>query len=143
MNYIEFKQAIVESEPEDWLCHSLEDFTEVYVLKKNLSITIVGAPIEFEDHERYYHDWAINQHPDPEAFEQLYTLKYNGTPIEKIQMVRVNGCRATIPVPKRNQDNSLYLANDDFRIGRIVNANLEEYNEHLKKSKISCSYITM
>jgi len=141
MNYADFKKAIVDSEPGDWLYHILENETEVYVLKNNLSISIIGTPVSFE--ERCYEDWAINHSLESKAFKQTYYLKFNNTPIEEFTTVWVNGCRATIPIPKRNQENSLYLDNDDFRIGRIVNANLEEYNEHLGKCKISCSYITM
>lgn len=141
MNYAEFKKAIVDSEPEDWIYHISEDETEVYILKSNLSISIVGIPVSFE--EQYNEDWAVNHSLESKAFKQTYYLKFNNTPIEEFATVWVNDCMATIPVPKRNQDNSVYLDNDDFRIGRIVNADMKVYNDHLEKFKISCDNTIM
>ncbi|WP_094604956.1 hypothetical protein SPSIL_017180 [Sporomusa silvacetica DSM 10669] len=138
MNYADFKKAIVDSEPEDWLHHILDDGTEFYVLKSNLSVSLVGTPVSFDIHT-YNPDWVLDQYPDSQAYEQTYYLKFNDTPIEEFTIVWIDGCRASLPIPKCNCDNSMYLEQDDYRIGRIISSNVEEYDNYLAKCKITYS----
>lgn len=84
---------VFKSFPEEWT----QDYDlEKFVYNKDIFLTIEEA---VEKKRGFFEEWA-NRHPDKRADYLEYQIKYNGTVIEKIALVAVDGYRAMLPLPK-------------------------------------------
>ena len=61
MTYDEFMEAVIESEPEDWL---YDDEKGKFVFKNDLLISIIGKEVDYDESGRFYEEWATS-FPDP------------------------------------------------------------------------------
>lgn len=122
MNYEEFINAIVESEPNDWLCDDSK-LKGKFVLKSNILISISEGEIDYEEFGRFHEEWA-ESFPDSVARKLQFELCYAGNEIESFYTVSVDGSRMYIPYPKLD---GMTITRKQYAIGKIVNVLNEGY----------------
>lgn len=94
MTLEELKEELVESSKEDW-----ERFEELgeFTYKKNLEVRIHSIE---ESKKEETIDWL--RFPDKSAYYCKYLVCYNNSIVEEVELIDVDGCRATIPYYKPN-----------------------------------------
>lgn len=134
MTYDEFIEAIVSSEPEDWI---YDDAKSVYIFKPDISISIVGKEVDYEESGLFKEDWATH-FPDKTARRKEFELCYNGNEIETFYAVYVDGMRVAIPYPELE---GMTITSKQYNIGRIVNIPNEGYgfDNYLRRANITLS----
>ncbi|MBO8169331.1 MAG: hypothetical protein H0Z35_09140 [Thermoanaerobacteraceae bacterium] len=133
MTYDEFIEAIVESEPEDWL---YDDNLGLYVFQNNIAITIKNDRENLP--EEFHEAWATN-FPNNRAVRERFFLCYNGSIIEEFFAAAVDGHRALIPYPI--SETNLRMTRKNYRIGRIINIPytnvIESYDKYIRMAGIA------
>jgi hypothetical protein len=123
MTYDEIEKIIRGSDAEDWL-YSESRRTWVYKNDINLSISEeeMNPPNPFSD------SWAT-VHPNPHAYEQIYSITYGGSFIKEETLVVVDGGRATLPIPIPGT--SFVDDNISYAVAKIIDetGTLTEYME--------------
>ena len=102
-----------------------------YVYKPNIAITI-----EREDswHEKQVglgnpaYEWAT-RHPNNEAYNRIWAIKYYGNTIFAFPCVAIDGFRAEICWPRDGK-----VSKFDDKLGRILTRNEREYNSYFQQS---------
>ncbi|MBT2278835.1 hypothetical protein J7E51_12760 [Priestia megaterium] len=127
----EFKNAIIESEPQEW---TYDDEIGLYVFKGNISITIETVRND-EGNDSFYEGWVEN-YSDSNAYRKIFNLRYNGTIIEQFYTVAVDGYRMYIPYPRRPD---MTISEEQYRIALILNQINTGYNmdDYLSMGNIS------
>ncbi|MDO5291590.1 MAG: hypothetical protein Q4F05_02450 [bacterium] len=120
MNYDEFMNIIVQSNPSDWI---YDDAKSTYIYKPNLYISIIGKEMDYSESGLFYEDWATN-HPDSNARKKEFELCFNGTCVDTFYTASVDGSRMYIPYPKLE---SMTITQKQYAIGNIVNIPNEGY----------------
>ena len=132
MPYDEFIETIVNSEPSDWI---YDDAKSVYIFKPDISISIIGKEVDYEDSGLFYEDWAMD-FPDNKARKKEFELCYNGNEIETFYTAYVDGMRVAIPYPKLD---GMTITLKQYKIGKIVNIPNEGYgfDNYLRQANIT------
>ena len=120
MSYDEFMNNIIQSKPSNWI---YDDSNSTYLFRPNLSISIIGDEIDFEDSGLFHESWAT-KHPDPHARIKTFKLCYNSNIIETFYTAAVDGLRMYIPYPNRE---TMTISQEQYIIGKIINIPNEDY----------------
>lgn len=128
MKYDELIKKILNSKKEDWIPF---DELGIWVFKDDLLISIQDespAPREY-----FYEEWAT-KHPDQNAYQMRFFIKYANNPIADIYAADVDGGRAIIPYPDLETK-----CIDKFhnKIGEIVNSDITRYHEYIERSGLT------
>lgn len=132
MNHDEFMNIITHSEPSDWI---YDDSHSTYTFSTDMSISIIGEEIDYEDSGLFHEAWAT-QLPDPHARRKTFTLCYNGNVLETFYTASVDGSRMYIPYPNLE---TMTISETQYAIGRIINIPNEAYgfDSYLTRCNIS------
>lgn len=132
MTYDEFIKRIVNSDPDDWI---YDDAKSLYIFKPDISISIIGKEVDYEDSGLFYEDWAMD-FPDSKARRKEYELCYNGKEIETFYTAYVDGMRMAIPYPDVKE---MTITLKQYKIGKIVNIPNEGYgyDDYLRRANIT------
>lgn len=128
MNVNDFRKAILGSDFDDWICY---DDYGTWVLKSDLLISIERE--DSGDLDPFFEEWAT-KHPDPHAYRKRYLIKYAGNIIYDVNAASVDGGRAVIPWPNAETNEIEPFAN---KIGEIVNNNLQEYYDYIRRCRLN------
>jgi hypothetical protein len=125
MNLDEVNNILNTSSPEDWIVNDEEG---VFTYKHDLNLHIQRA--DHESYRGFNEPWATS-HPDSHAVSVDYQVKYGSSLVDKRTLVSVDGHRATLPMPKSQQD--LRVRSDEVNFARIVNMG-DRLDEYLRRS---------
>lgn len=127
MKLTDVREILANSSQDDWI---VDDESGSFTYKDDLNLHISRA--EFETYRSFNEAWATS-HPDPDARVVEYTVKYGSSFVEKHTLVKVDGFRATLPMPKSAQDLRVSAAEANFAKIVDVGGRVEEY---LQRSRI-------
>ena len=122
----EIVNKVMENPYENW---TYFDECGEFTLNDDVAIRIVRDDSASRD---FVEDWT-ERHPDKHATMETFYIFYNASRIESFYLVRVDGGRATIPMPKKAGSN--VISKRDYLLGRAVNhdGNMDEY---IRRSKL-------
>lgn len=95
------------------------------VLKRNSEIKIMWD--DYEDREEFHEKWAT-KHPNKSAYIYDYIIYNNDTEIKRFALVKVDGYRATIPLPKVNTN---IIKRNDYYLARLFNNRIETLHSYI------------
>lgn len=95
------------------------------VLKSNPKIKIVWE--DYNDREEFHERWATN-HPDNHAYIYDYFIYNEDKEIKRFALVDVDGCRATIPLPKANTN---IIKRNDYYLACLFNNRIETLHSYI------------
>lgn len=130
MTLQEVENLMFNSTRDDWKSCSVAG---VYVLTFIHNISIQLRQEENDELERFSEPWA-NSFPDRNAYRDIYVLYFNSSPITKYFFVSVDGGRASLPIPK-SQEN-LVVTSQMYNLGRVVNSNEHDYEAYFQRAKL-------
>lgn len=109
----------------DYECWEFDESNYKAYLKSNNEIMITWN--EFNDRIEFKDEWATN-FPDPKAYRYEYKLYINGELIKDIYLVKIDGFRATLPIP---MSNTKVVKREDYLISKIFNVSSEKFNTYM------------
>lgn len=127
MLYSDLRNLIQRSAQSAWL---FDGDVGILTLKDDVNVNIVR--IDSEVDRPFQEDWT-DQFPDKRAFRSPFELRYSGSFVERYDMISVDGGRYTIPLPTRDRKLSPY----DHHIGKLLNSNVDRYEEGLSRAGIT------
>jgi hypothetical protein len=112
----------------DW---TYDDESGTYTYKQDMNLCIKASKLDFEADKFEGEDWAT-RHPDKTAYRQEYTVNYSNAVVHRNTLVRVDGLRATLPMPKigTNQVNQ-----ECYAFAKIVD-NHNTLNEYMRRADL-------
>lgn len=111
----------------DWI--EKESICEMQLIS-NSNIKIVWN--DFDEKEKFREDWATN-FPDKSAYKYDYILYDQNNIIKEFSLVKVDGYRATLPMPKINTN---LVKRDEYLLSRLFNSNLSEFHSYMIRANL-------
>lgn len=127
MKLTKVKEILTKSSQDDWI---VDDETGSFTYKDDLNLHIQRA--EYDSYREFNESWATS-HPDPHAVVVEYVVKYGTSFVDKHMLVSVDGHRATLPMPK--SENDLRVNSSNVNFAKIVNIG-DRVDEYIERSKI-------
>ncbi|EJD6329729.1 hypothetical protein I5F07_19930 [Proteus vulgaris] len=127
MKLNQVEKILSESNQDDWI---VDDESGSFTYKDDLNLHIERAP--YESYRSFNESWATS-HPDNKALAVEYTIKYGSSFVDKKTLVSVDGHRATLPMPKSQND--LTVDKSDVNFAKIVDTS-GRVDEYLERSNI-------
>jgi hypothetical protein len=127
MNRNEYLTLITNSNNEDW--YFSDEYTATF--KNDLSIRL---KLNADMNNPFYEEWAIN-HPDKTNWRETATFFYNQSIIYVLNLVSVDGGRATLPYPDLKTNK---IPSFKYNLAKICWP--EHLDEYIKRSGLSIDY---
>lgn len=133
-------QTINESDPLDWTYqeanHSLaggedDSHNAIWVYNHDVNLRLERGRVAVQDFQQ---DWTDN-FPDTNAISYGYWFYYGQSPILYQVLVSVDGHRADLPIPDREEDR-LVISATEAKYGRIVTGDRDQFDRALKRANI-------
>lgn len=128
MNQEKIQNILATSSQDDW---TVDDESGTFAYKDDLNLQIIRA--DYDDFAKFNESWAVN-HPDSDAYQVRYQVKYRDAVVHREYLVSVDGHRAELPMPKSATD--LRVTQSEVNFAKIVATGLDRVDEYLKRSGI-------
>lgn len=114
MNLKELLFLVENSKRDDWEIIYESRGDNIYIYRNDPSLLIQEGEVIVED---FIEGWA-NKFSDPKAQSFYVSIIFNGTKIKNIIMVGIDGYRATLPLPKNQQN--LTVNKLSYNVAKII-----------------------
>lgn len=122
----EVDNILAQSSSEDWI---KDDATGSFTYKKDLSLRIKRK--DLQEIGTFQEEWATN-FPDSNADSLEYLVKYNNSFVSRKVLVDVDGGRAILPMPNR-QEGKLIVTEKDVNFAKIVSI-VDSVDDYIQKA---------
>lgn len=113
---------ICQTDIDDWIS---DENNNTMKLKTDFNIKIVWT--DFDDKEKFREEWAT-KFPDKSAYRYDYVLYDGNNILNEFSLVKVDGYRATLPIPKINTN---LVNRDEYLLSRLFNSNPKEHHSYM------------
>ncbi len=127
MNHNDVIEILNQGNQSDWL---YDDDTGSYTYRQNLLLRMESKEID-HDRDIFQEDWAT-RHPDASAYKETYKVFYGSSLISRMELVSVDGHRATLPMPKSSTN---VIPLNEYRFAQIVDQG-GRLDEYIKRSQL-------
>jgi hypothetical protein len=128
MQYSQIMNILATSNRDDWFFH-VEN--SVYTYKDDVNLRIEQGEIDFNN-KFVGEDWAT-KHPDSSAHKVKFNVFYNASLIADYTLVSVDGCRATLPMPKLG---TTIVSKFDYHFASLVEEP-DTLNEYMGRARLT------
>lgn len=125
MTYEEVWQLVENSQPDDWVEHCTGEDVIVRTYKGDVFLSIVDDP-DFEAEDHFNESWATC-YSDPQAPKHNLRLMYDGSLVDSIEVVSVDGGRAVLPYPLFGTTSIPFRTYKAAQVGVQENGRIDEY----------------
>jgi hypothetical protein len=136
MDYDGLINTILASSTEDWnmIAEGFEPETHDYIAsyKPDVSIALAWSKTIHDD---FKEDWAKG-FPDPQASSHYVDILYNNSLVERFVYVAVDGFRAYLPLPKRDDLTVPNKYSDFIRLLNNIARPVDNYDDYFHRAKL-------